>query len=195
MKRWTFDSLAQENLATLETVMKEGTAPAFSKLVGWEFRGFNVLTAMVKPAMKVMGFTRFAKGFYNPNSDASTEDAAVDEQENIRGYNVLIQRGGLGDSWDGKPSVEQPKRHSFYQVFPPGTGERDFSDYDHALYLNYGIPENGIFDGKGIRDYVVQVDADNDDLLLGKAYMNVGPIKLHAGYFVLERWREYKYEA
>jgi len=190
MPSWTFDALARESLDNLETVLQEGTAPAFSSLVGWEFRGYNVLAPIAKPVMLPMGFTRFAKGFYTTD-----KDTPVDEQSHIRGYNVMIQRGGLTDDWVEKPSPERPKRHGFYKVYPAQDGDRFTDRHDHALYLNYNVPDNSVVDGRGIRDFVVQVDADNPDLLLGKAFFQLGPLRVKAGFFILERWREYDFSS
>jgi hypothetical protein len=38
-----------------------------------------------------------------------------------------------------------------------------------------------------LRDYVVRVREDSDDLLLGKAFVALGPARLAAGFFLLER--------
>ncbi len=189
MSDWTFEKLGAQSLPALDSVLAEGKAPALSSIVGWEFRGWNVYAAVAKPLMGAMGFRRFAKGFF-----LDDEDTAADEADHIRGYNVMIRPGKIDEPWTGKPSDESPKRHSFYNAFPPGTGERT-EEHDHALFLNYNIPENGVFDGKGIRDYVVQVNEGDPDLLLGKAYFHLGPISVVAGFFILQRWREYDFHA
>ena len=189
MGDWTFEKLGAQTLATLDNVLAEGKAPPFSSLVGWEFRGWNVHSSLAKQVMAAMGFQRFAKGFF-----LDDDSIVPDEAERIRGYNVMIKSGKITDPWNAKPSDEAPKRHSFYFGYAPGTGERT-EDHDHAVFLNYNIPENGLFDGKGIRDYVVQVNAGDPDLLLGKAYFHLGPLTVVGGFFILDRWREYDYKA
>ncbi len=171
----------------LEGVLAQGTAPAFSSIVGFEFRGWNVFGDVVaKGVGSVMGIQRFAKGFF-----VRGDVGDVDTAPFVEGYNVKIQRGGSDDPWTAIPNDEQPTRHGFFRVFGPGAGEARRERHPHALFLDYalGVPKPGLFDGGGLNDFVVQVDGDNADLLLGKAYMRVGPIESVAGFFVIERLR------
>ena len=57
------------------------------------------------------------------------------------------------------------------------------------MLLDYrlGNPKAGLFDGGGLKDFVVQVDVNNPDLLLGKAYTSIGPVTTAVGFFVVER--------
>ena len=61
--------------------------------------------------------------------------------------------------------------------------------YLHALLLDYGQGKNPRLDASaGLRDYLVQVDAGDPDLLLGKAYYALGPVRVPtASFFILER--------
>ena len=69
-------------------------------------------------------------------------------------------------------------------------GEKD-NLYPNALLLNYGKGNNPPFDPSSfLRDYLVQVDPENDDLLLGKAFVALGPARLFVSYFVLERYNQ-----
>ena len=62
--------------------------------------------------------------------------------------------------------------------------------YLHALLLDYGKGGNKPWDPMAaIRDYIVQVDPESPDLLLGKAYIALGPLRVHTNYFILERHR------
>jgi len=40
-----------------------------------------------------------------------------------------------------------------------------------------------------LRDYVVQPDPADPDLLLGKAYLALGPFRVPSNFFVIERLR------
>jgi hypothetical protein len=40
-----------------------------------------------------------------------------------------------------------------------------------------------------LRDYVVQPDPRNPDVLLGKAFLAIGPMRFYSNFFVLERLR------
>ena len=41
-----------------------------------------------------------------------------------------------------------------------------------------------------LRDYVVQVDPDNRDLYLGKAYVAAGPLRIPTSFFIIERFHK-----
>ena len=67
-------------------------------------------------------------------------------------------------------------------------GGRD-DRYPQALLLDYGCGRNPAFDPSALlRDYLVQVDPRDPDLLLGHAFLALGPARVAAGYFVLERF-------
>lgn len=187
MSKWTFRDLTQASFKDLEKILREGSAPDPDSLVGWEFRGWNVVAPFAKPVVSLLGIQRFAKGFYRVGDE-------------YRGYNVDIQPGGVDEPWTGKPSDESPRRRAFYKVYPPGQGPRTV-DHPNALFLCYeGRPKNGLFDGGplygdgGLRDYVVLADPDNPDLLVGKAYFRLPPFHLAGGFFVAERLRRYDFQ-
>ena len=46
-----------------------------------------------------------------------------------------------------------------------------------------------------LRDYLVRVNPGSDDLLLGKAYLAVGPARAPLGFFLLERRRQFEPDA
>lgn len=184
----TFASLTAMTPRDLEGVLAAGTAPAFSSLAGFEFRGWNVFgDVLAKGVGTVMGIQRFAKGFFVRGEVVDDIDALPF----IEGYNVKIQRGTRDEPWTGIPDDAQPIRHGYYRVFPAGAGEARAGRHPQALLLDYslGNPKPGLFDGGGLKDFVVLADKDNPDLLLGKAYMTIGPITSAAGFFVAERLR------
>ena len=192
MSQHTFQTLTGKSPDELEQVLAAGSAPALSSIVGWEFRGWNVFgDVMAKAVGTVMGIQRFAKGFF-VRGGAGVD---VDGLPSIEGYNVKIQRGTRDDPWTGVPDDDHLTRHSFYKLYPRGTGENRLGRYPNALFLDYslGVPANNLFTGSTIKDFLVQVDADNPDLLLGKAFTKVGPVT-NVGYFVLERLRKVDFQ-
>jgi hypothetical protein len=191
--RPTFASLTAMTPKDLEAVLAGGVAPAFSSLVAHEFRGWNVFgDVLAKGVGTVMGIQRFAKGFFARGLAHDTDPATLDALPFIEGYNVKIQRGTRDEPWTAQPNDEAPTRHSFFRVLPKELGDNRKGRHPHALLLDYslGDPRPGLLDGNGLRDFVVQVDPENPDLLLGKAYMEVGPITSVAGFFVAERLRK-----
>ena len=105
------------------------------------------------------------------------------------GYNSPVVQNALDGRWQTRPADAEPKRFGFYTVAPVDPTSRD-NHYLHALLLDYGKGGNGALSiTRGLRDYLVQVDAGDPDLLLGKAYAAIGPARIAVGYFILERWR------
>ena len=181
-KGLTYYDLIRMSNTELDKVHAQGKTPEFKDLVGWEFRGFNT------PAFaKLLGFQKFKKGFFLDHGQA------VDGEE-ISGYNVWVLQNGADDPHIAKPSDDEPKRHGFYVVYRVRPEERD-NKVPHALLINYGKGRNASFNPeRAIRDYLVQVDPDNKDLLLGKAYFAIGPARVFPSFFILERNNESNYK-
>lgn len=155
----------------LETTFVRGTTPDLEALLGWEFRGCN------HPAWAyAAGIKKFIKGFYLRDGEAF-------------GYNCPVEQNGIDKPWIARPADDAPKRFGFYRVAPVDPTSRD-NEYLHALLLDYGRGGNARLDPTaGLRDYLVQVDAANPDLYLGKAYYALGPLRLATNFFILERHR------
>lgn len=165
-------ALEQATRAELELVMVRGATPDLDALVGWEFRGIN------HPAWAgLAGIKKFVKGFFRA------------EDGRVMGYNSPVVQNVLDGRWRTKPSDTAPKRFGYYEIAPVDSTSRD-NTYLHAVLLDYGRGGNQRMDPtSGIRDYLVQVDPDNPDLFLGKAYFALGPLRVHSNYFILERFR------
>jgi hypothetical protein len=68
-----------------------------------------------------------------------------------------------------------------------GAGDRGPA---HALLLDYGRGHNRWYELSSVlRDYLVRVNPGSDELLLGKAYAKLGPVRIPVSYFLLERFR------
>jgi len=167
-----FLELARSSDAQLEKILRASKAPALESLVGFEWRGCNTSWRI-----KLMGLQKFIKGFYQAEA-------------RVEGYNILVKQNGLDAPWLDLPSPKSPKHYAFYQVTPVDQESRD-NFYPEALWLDYGAshknPAYGI--ERLIRDYLVQPDPANPDLLLGKAYLAIGTLRLPSNFFILERLR------
>jgi len=169
----SYETLAGSDDEALEWVLLRGSMPDFAELDGWEFRGYNV-----NPASELIRARKFKKGFYADPADASV----------ARGYNVKVEQNGLLNPWIDQLKHGAPVRHALYAVYPVRADEKD-NLYPNALMLNYGMGQNPPFDpSRVLRDYLVKVSPDNDDLFLGKAYAAIGPLRSFGGWFVLERY-------
>lgn len=152
----------------LETLLRNGKAPG--SLAGWEFRGYNTPFFA-----SLLGIRKFVKGFFMGNG--------------LEGYNIPVRQNGLTGEWLHKPSAETPHRFGFYLV--RGVRAEDADNlYPNAVLLDYGrSPRNPAWKPERVlRDYLVQPDPDNPDVLLGKAYLALGA-RIPTSFFILERLR------
>jgi hypothetical protein len=164
--------LEQTPMHELDKVFQRGTTPSLDALVGWEFRGINHLPLNALPLAQIAGIKKFVKGFFR------------DESGRVMGYNSPTKNNALDGRWH-----VAAKRFGFYEVAEVDPTARD-NKYLHALLLDYGKGDNPFYDPSALlRDYVVQVDADNPDLFLGKAYGAIGPLRIPTNFFILERFR------
>lgn len=157
--------LARLPSSELEHLLRYGERPDFAKLDGFVFKGANV----TYPGHLL--FPRFSKGFFT-------------EKGRRMGYNVPVERGALDAPWYTKPP-ENPKPFGFYEVVPVPVGG-DHTLYPNAFLLDYSKGGNWGPD-RLLRDFLVQVERENEDLLLGKAYLDLGAW-VSVGFFALERW-------
>ncbi|MEW6439586.1 MAG: hypothetical protein AB1640_01505 [bacterium] len=179
---YTFESLARSADRDLEYVMRRGGTPELEGLVGYDFKGYNLPLIT-----QVLGFRKFKKGFF------LDEGQSVEGGE-ISGYNMVVEQDGLDAAWTAKPSESDPRRHSFFRVYKVRHSELD-SLYPAALLLNYSMGSNPLWNpARTLRDYLVQVDPANPNLLLGKAYVALGTLRAFPSFFVLERQNESSYK-
>jgi hypothetical protein len=165
-------ALEQTPMRELEKIFQRGTMPNLDDLVGWEFRGVNHLPLNFLPVAQIVGIKKFVKGFFR------TED------DRVMGYNRPVGRNALDGRWH-----VADKKFGYYEVAPVDATARD-NKYLHAVLLNYGKGGNPALDPTQVlRDYVIQVDPNNPDLFLGKAYGAFGPLRIPTNFFILERFR------
>jgi hypothetical protein len=170
-------ALARATQRELEQAFQRGTPPDLDALVGWEFRGINCTPRGALPLARLAGIQKFVKGIFRAGDGR------------VMGYNCPVIQNVLDGRWRTRPSDSAPRRFGFYEVSPVDATARD-NHYLHALLLDYGKGGNAAWDPtRGLRDYLVQVDAGNPDLFLGKAYYAIGPARVAAGFFLLERFR------
>jgi hypothetical protein len=157
----------------LEAIMRRGEAPSVDALAGWEWRGMNTM-----PWAPLAGIKKFIKGFYKTAAGW------------VYGYNEPTVQNRLDQPWIAKPNDLDPKRFGFFLVEPVDAASRD-NRYLNSVLLDYGRGQNGLLDPtQTLRDYLVRVHPGSDDLLLGTAYVALGPVRRGVpggSYFVLER--------
>ena len=166
-----FDSLAASPDAELERILRASRGPAPEALGGYEWRGWNTPWCT-----RLLGVRKFIKGFFKSGSG-------------VEGYNIPARQNAIGEPWLHRPRPEDPRRFGFYRVLPAGPASG--GPYPGAVLLDYGAsPRNAWYRiERLLRDYLVQPDPSNADLLLGKAYAALGPARVACGFFVLARLR------
>jgi len=156
--------------AELEELFGSSRGPDPGSLAGCEWRGFNTpwFTA-------ALGIRKFIKGFFRGDGG-------------VEGYNIPVRQNGLDGAWEHKPCGEAPKRFGFFLVDRVDPGSVD-DRYPDALLLDYGASvRNAWYRAERVlRDYVVAPDPDNPDLLIGKAYVALGAVRIPSNFFILER--------
>jgi len=165
-----YRALARTSNAGLEALLRAGKAPAFESLVGSEWCGYNT-----PPLTKLLGIQKFIKGFFQG-------------PQGVEGYNTPAAQNGIDGPWLAQPSPEAPRRFGFYTVTRVDRAARD-NFYPEALLLDYGASQRNQSGGleRALRDYLVQPDAGNPDILLGKAYFALGGLRIPSSYFILQR--------
>jgi hypothetical protein len=159
--------LATTTRSERRRLFEAGEAPDIDVLTGYEYRGLN--TAWIA---RLLGIRKFVKAFFTAEADTY-------------GCNTPVHQNALEEDWRAKPSEDAPRRFAFYSVEPPGDRR-----HPHAVLLDYGRGRNGFFQpARLLRDYVVRAASRSDVLLLGKAYLTLGPLHLPMTYFILERRR------
>jgi hypothetical protein len=154
----------------LEAMLLRGETPDPEKMVGWEYRGLNTPSFA-----RLLGIKKFIKGFYK------------DDSGRFFGYNIAAAQGlTLNAPWTYRGGG-RPRRFGFFAVTPVDPESRD-NGYLHAQLLDYARGGNAIYDPTNVvRDYLVRVDRGSDDLLIGKAFVAAGPLRVAVSYFLLER--------
>ena len=147
--------------------MGRGETPDPNALAGTEYRGANTAGWTVRLRMQ-----QFIKGFERRPDGA------------LLGYNRRVAQNGLDGEWRSPG-----ERFAFFDVRAVDPAARD-NLFPNALLLDYGAGGNRRLDpSRAIRDYLVRVDPGSDELLLGRAFLALGPFRPSPTFFVLERLR------
>ncbi len=160
-----YRELAGAKTSELRRIHKEGARPSVSAIDGSEFYGLNHPRLFV-----LLGIRKFVKAFFSTGADSDY------------GCNTPVKQNGVEAEWLEKPSAEAPKRYGFFSVGPAS------DRHPNGLLLDYSQGHNSFWQpARFLRDYVVRVDPESDDLLLGKAYLALGPLRVPVCFFLLER--------
>lgn len=162
----------------LDKVFACGLQPRLEDLEGWEFQGWNATRLA-----RLGGIRKFKKGFYREPLEPGPYE--------LYGYNTPVRQNAFDAPHLALPNELTPRRFGYYLVTPGRPHGRD-NQHPHALMLDYSRgPQNPVWDpSNALRDYLVQVDPNNPDLFLGKAYGALGPVRVFLSYFILQRYNK-----
>src|SRR3990170_7871771 len=83
----------------IHEIFDNGKTPDIKKLIGYEFRGYNLT-----PVATILRIRKFTKGFYLKGGKMPF------------GYNIPVLQNSPDEPWTYKLSDENPKRFGFYSV-------------------------------------------------------------------------------
>ena len=105
------------------------------------------------------------------------------------GCNTPVVQNGLDGEWIARPAPQSPRRYAFFTVEPPDPGA-SVEQRRTAALLDYGRGGNPAYDpSRVLRDYLVRVEPESDDLLLGRACVTIAGARVAHTFFLIERYR------
>lgn len=185
---YTFEMLAKAGKKTLEEIMKNGTTPDLESMAGWEFDGYNLTFTAT-----ILSIRKFRKGFYKEKDNYKGYNEFIKgfdkEEDKYKGYNVKMKQNKFKKPWKYK-NEQNPERFGWFDIFQSSAFKfaKGKTYYPNAVLLHYGLDKrNTLLEGKMLRDFLVQVNKDDKDLYLGKAYNAVGKSWVMPSYFIIKR--------
>jgi hypothetical protein len=163
-----YEALTRRTNAELDVLFAASPAPDPRVLVGYEWRGFNT-----PRWTRWAGIQKFIKGFFEIDG-------------NVEGYNLRVPQNGITGPWTPMPRPEAPAAFGFFTVTQPKQSE---------TLLDYGASRRNRWwriddvSMKVLRDYLVVPDEKHPDIMLGKAWMQIGPFRIFSNYFVVQKLR------
>lgn len=177
LKTLTFEELVKTSSKRLEEIFVQSETPDVTDLANFEFQGYNLPVFT-----KFLGIQKFIKGFFQlePNAEG-----------NFEGYNTPAKQNGFQNEWIPMPDPQNPKRFGFFDVKKVISTDVE-NKYPNAVILNYGTTKrkNPLGPEQVLRDYVVKIPNDTNNLFLGKAYIALGNFRIYSNFFVLNKlWK------
>jgi hypothetical protein len=172
---WTFERLAGARPGVLEALVRTGRGPVPADLVGWEYRGFHL-----HPLARLLRCTKSTLGFFDA---AGTVD--------VEGFRVRTAQDGEEKPWLTGPRKE---RYGFFVATPADSEGRNALPTATALDYEESRrnPSGGLIRRRVT--YLVMANRGDCTLLAAKVFFRVGRIAVPAGFVILERWREHRWD-
>ena len=179
--KWTYETLAQADKATLENLLLTGTPPDIEQLNGYIYCGWNH-----EPVGKISG-EKFKKGFYKRDGGnyGYNETVIQDHKKYLGDWNVGLHN--VRPNQLGYFRVSNVADEPYHKLYQP---------YLHLAHFNYNIPFHKLHLSffRVIRDFVVLANEGDHDLMLCKAYLHITEsLNIFYCYFLLGHKQKIKY--
>ena len=179
---WTYETLAQADKATLESILLTGTAPDVEQLNGYIYCGWNH-----EPIGKISG-EKFKKGFYKKDgANFGYNETVIQDHKKYNGeWKVGLHK--VRPNQLGYFRVSYVKDEPYHKLYQP---------YKHLAHFDYNI--NGFHKltlsfFRVIRDFVVLPNEGDHSLMLCKAYLHfTESFNIFYCYFLLGHRKEIHY--
>jgi hypothetical protein len=165
-----FDRLASSDDQTLDKLFASSPPPVFDALVGYRWRGYNT-----DPNLRYLGLKKFIKAFFRA-------------EHGDEGCNIKVFQDAITEPWRPRTRRGKIDAFAFYLVRPQSARTR-LARNGSALLIDYGASSrNPIYHvERTILDYLVQPFAEDPDVMLGRAFVGFGRMRMASSFFVLHR--------
>lgn len=165
----TFEMLKKYTTQELHHLFTESKPAHFDEVKEYAFIGYNT-----NSLTGILGFRNFIKVF-----EYSTEKGKW-------GYNIIVsqKKSSNFDTYIKRDKKGIPAQQGFYSVYENKKNETK------GLVIDYGTGLNSFLEpARFLKDYLVVPSADNPNLFLGKAFLNLNGKLFFLSYFILERFK------
>jgi len=181
-QKWTYETLAQADKATLENILRTGRPPDIEKLNGYIYCGWNH-----EALGRFVSGEKFKKGFWKKDGVNSgyNETVVQDHQKYLGQWEVGLHK--VRPNQLGYFGVSYVKDEPLDKLNAP---------YRHLVTFNYDVPFHKWYLRffAMIRDFVVLPNEGDYSLMLCKAYLHLGKnTNLFYCYFLLGHRQEIRY--
>lgn len=168
--RAAYERLAHSDDRTLDELFAASLAPSFEALVGYRWRGWNT-----DPNLKYLGLKKFIKAFFRA-------------EHGDEGCNVKVRQNAFAEPWIPRRRHGHDDAFAFYLVRTQSAGTR-IARNPGALLIDYAASSRNpaYHIERTIRDYIVQPFSDDADVMLGRAFVGIGRMRVASSFFVIER--------
>jgi hypothetical protein len=182
IQKWTYETLAQADRATLENILRTGKPPDLDKLNGYIYCGWNH-----ELLGRIISGEKFKKGFWPKDAmNCGYNETVIQDHQKYLGQ------------WEVGLHKVRPNQLGYFKVSHVSDEPVDKlnAPYRHLVTFNYDVPYHKWYLRffAIIRDFVVLPNEGDHSLMLCKAYLHLGTnFNIFYCYFLLGHRQEIRY--